>query len=70
MKFKIRNIYERKNKIFKELRRSTFSNNYLALDRVIKFLSYNSVRELDENFKGDKMDLNIDWLLEKAESLI
>lgn len=59
---------ERKNKVFKELRRPTFSNNYLALDRVIKFLSYDSVRELDENFKGDKMDLSIDWLLEKAES--
>ncbi|TKJ18831.1 MAG: hypothetical protein CEE43_17015 [Promethearchaeota archaeon Loki_b32] len=60
---------KRKNKVFTELRRPTFSNNYLALDRIIKFLSYDSVRELDHNFKGNKEDLNINWLLEKAESL-
>jgi hypothetical protein len=61
---------ERKNKVFEQLRRPTFSNNYLSLDQIVKFLSYDSVRELDENFKEDKTGFNIDWLIKKAESAI
>lgn len=59
----------RKNKVFEQLRRPTFSNDYLALDRVVKFLSYNSIRELDEDFKKEEAGLNIDWLTMKAEAV-
>ena len=31
---------ERKNKVFEQLHRPTFSNDYLALDKCVKFLSY------------------------------
>jgi hypothetical protein len=61
---------ERKNKVFDQLRRPTFSNDYLSLDKIVRFLSYDSVRELDDNFKIEKMDFNTDWLLKKSDSLI
>lgn len=61
---------ERKNKVFEQLRRPTFSNNYLSLDRIVKFLSYDSVRELDQNFKGEQTGFDIDWLIKMAESAI
>lgn len=61
---------ERKNKVFEQLRRPTFSSDYLSLDSVVKFLSYDSVRELDENLKKEQIGLNIDWLISKAESAI
>lgn len=59
---------ERKNKVFEQLRRPTFSNDYLALDRVVKFLSYDAIRKLDESIKKEQMGLNIDWLIQEAES--
>lgn len=52
-----------------QLRKPTFSNKYLSLDRVVKFISYDSVRELDENLKQEQLGFNIDWLTSKAESL-
>lgn len=58
---------ERRTKVFNELRRPTFSNPYLKLDKIIKYLSYDSVRELDETIKEDPMRFDIDWLNEKAE---
>ena len=61
---------ERKNKVFEQLRRPTFSNDRLSLDQIVKFLSYDSVRELDENFKGDQAGFNVDWLIKKAESAV
>jgi len=61
---------ERKNKVFDQLRRPTFSNDYLYLDKIVKFLSYDSVRELDEGFKEEKAGFNIDWLTQKGESAI
>ncbi len=61
---------ERRQKVFNELRRPTFSNPYLGLDKVVKFISYDSVRELDENIKTDPTRFDIDWLLQKAESAI
>jgi hypothetical protein len=60
---------DRKNKVFEQLRRPTFSNDYLALDRAVSFLSYDSVREFDENLKGDRAGFNIDWLTQKAEAV-
>lgn len=61
---------EKKNKVFEQLRRPTFSNNYLALDHIVKFLSYDSVRNLDENLKREQAGFNIDWLIKEAESAI
>jgi len=59
---------ERKNKVFEQLRRPTFSNEYLKLNKVVKYLSYDTIRELDTDLKTDKSDINIDWLIKQAES--
>jgi hypothetical protein len=61
---------DRKNKVFEQLHRPTFSNDYLSLDRVVKFISYDSVRELDEDFKNDRASFNMDWLTNKAEAVV
>jgi hypothetical protein len=60
---------ERKNKVFEQLRRPTFSNEYLALDKCVKYLSYNAVRKLDTEAKKELMGLNIEWLLKEAEAV-
>ena len=59
---------ERKNKVFEQLRRPTFSNDHLSLDRAVKFISYDSVRKLDENLKEEQAGFNLDWLAKEAES--
>lgn len=59
---------DRKSKVFEQLRRPTFSSEYLALDDVVKFLSYDSVRSLDEESKDQQFGFKLDWLLDKAES--
>ncbi len=60
---------ERRNKVFEQLRRPTFSNDYLALDKCVKYLSYDAVRKLDVELKEEQMGLNIDWLLREALSV-
>jgi hypothetical protein len=60
---------ERKNKVFEQLRRPTFSNDYLSLDRAVKFLSYDTIRDVDENFKKEYAGFDIDWLTSKSESV-
>lgn len=60
---------ERKNKVFEQLRRPTFSNDYLALDRAVKYLSYDTIRSLDDNLKEEHYGFNIDWLTREAESV-
>ncbi|MFH1509216.1 MAG: hypothetical protein ABIE68_03565 [bacterium] len=59
---------DRKNKVFNELRRPTFSNNFLKLDEVVHYLSYDSVRELDDKHK-DNYDFDVTWLKDKAEKV-
>jgi hypothetical protein len=61
---------ERRQKVFNELARPTFSNPYLNLDKVVKYLSYDSIRELDESIKDDPMRFDIDWLQDKAETVV
>lgn len=61
---------DRKNKVFEQLRRPTFANDYLSLDRIVKFLSYDNIRNLDESLKNEQLGFNIDWLLKEAESVI
>lgn len=58
---------ERRQKVFNELHRPTFSNPYLGLDKIVKYLSYDSIRELDETIKENPMRFDIDWLTKKAE---
>jgi len=60
---------ERKKKVFEQLRRPTFSNEYLALDRCVKFLSYDSIRKLDVETKKEQIGLNMDWILKEAEAV-
>lgn len=60
---------ERKNKVFDQLQRPTFANDYLSLNKVVKFLSYDSIRNLDNDFKNQQSEFNLDWLLKKAESV-
>jgi hypothetical protein len=60
---------ERKNKVFEQLRRPTFSNEYLSLDKVVKFISYDSIIDHDETSKNNQISLNIDWLTKEAESV-
>ena len=60
---------ERKNKVFEQLRRPTFSNEYLALDRCVKFLSYDAIRKLDVGTKKEQIGLNMDWILKEAEAV-
>lgn len=61
---------ERKNKVFEQLRRPTFANDYLSLDRIVKFLSYDSVRSLDEQYRNQRPGFNLDWLFKEAESAV
>ncbi len=60
---------ERKNKVFEQLRRPTFSNDYLALDKCVKFLSYDVIRKLDSETKKERVGLNIDWISKEAETV-
>lgn len=60
---------ERKQKVFSELRRPTFANPYLNLDKVVKYISYDSIRDMDETIKEDPTRFDIDWLLEKSENV-
>ena len=60
---------ERKSKVFEQLKRPTFSNEYLSLDQAVKYISYDSIRRLDDEFKGDKVGFNMEWLIKKAESV-
>lgn len=61
---------ERKNKVFEQLRRPTFSNEHINLDEAVKFLSYDKIRQLDEEVKNSQTGLDIDWLTRESESVI
>jgi len=59
---------DRKTGVFEQLKRPTFSNKYLNLDKVVKFLSCDAVRELDEKLKNGQIGFDIDWIIKKAET--
>ena len=61
---------ERKQKVFNELQRPTFAHPYLNLDKVVKYLSYDSIRNLDETIKENPTRFDIDWLLKEAEEIV
>ena len=60
---------ERRNKVFSELKRPTFNNPYLNLPEAVSFLSYDKVRELDEDFKERDANISLDFLVEQSERL-
>ncbi|MFA5135867.1 MAG: hypothetical protein WC489_00560 [Patescibacteria group bacterium] len=60
---------ERKNKVFEQLRRPTFSNEYLSLDYAVKFISYDSVRSLDDDLKDKQIGADINWLMKEAQTV-
>lgn len=59
----------KKDRVFKQLRRPTFSNDYLKLHETVSFLSYDKVRELDKNYKEDSTTFDVDWLIKEAEHI-
>ena len=61
---------ERRRKVFNELQRPTFAHPYLNLDKVVKYLSYDSIRNLDETIKENPTRFDIDWLLKEAEEIV
>lgn len=48
---------ERRRKVFDELRRPTFSGSCLQLDKVVRFLSYSKLRQLDSDINGSELSL-------------
>lgn len=58
----------KKMRVFDQLKRPTFSNEYLNLDKIVKFLSYDTIRQFDEELKNGQIGFDISWLLKKAES--
>ncbi len=60
---------ERRSKVFRQLERPTFANDYISLDKAVKFISYDKIRELDKELKDEIIGFNIDWLVKEAESL-
>lgn len=60
---------DRKNKVFEQLKRPTFSNEYLSLDKIVKYLSYDSIRVLDEELKQDNFGVDVEWLTSRAETV-
>lgn len=55
----------RKNRLREQLCRPTFKR--LQLDRKVRFLSYERIREIDEFFSGSNSGLSVDLILGKSE---
>ena len=60
---------EKKQRVFEQLQRPTFASDYLSLNKAVKFLSYDSVRSLDEQYKNQQPGFNLEWLFNLAESV-
>jgi len=59
---------DRRSKVFAQLRRPTFANSYLQLDKHVRYLSYDAVRNLDENIKSENLTgFGTSWLMEASE---
>ena len=60
---------EKKDKVFRELKRPTFSNPFLGLDRIVSFLSYDKVREIDSDKSNQDANITTDFLMNYAEKV-
>lgn len=58
----------RRSSVFEQLRRPTFSNDYLHLDKFVKYLSYDKVRELDD--KKSNQIFDTEFITSSAESVV
>lgn len=45
----------RKAKVFNELKRPTFSNEYLQMDKAVKYISYEKIRDAHRNYVEENM---------------
>lgn len=59
---------KKRDKFHREVERPTFANDYLRLDRVVKFMSYDKVRELDEDMKEGNVGFDLEWLVKKTDN--
>ena len=57
----------RKNKVFSELKRPTFDNPYLNMKSAVGFLSYDKVREMDEEIRSQNANISMDFLMNQSE---
>ncbi|HSX18313.1 MAG TPA: hypothetical protein VLE51_03090 [Candidatus Saccharimonadales bacterium] len=59
---------EKRSRVFEQLSRPTFSNEYLQLNKAVKYLSYDSIRQLDEDTSAENYYeiSRIDGLAESA----
>lgn len=57
----------RRNKVFLELQRPTFNNAFMKLPGAISFLSYDKVRELDNQVKDADSNISLDFLVNQSE---
>lgn len=58
---------EKRSRVFEQLKRPTFTNEYLKLDQVVKYLSYDAVRKLDNSSSFEKL-YDISSIEEVAET--
>lgn len=57
---------DKKIRVFRELKRPTFSHQYLKLNEAVSFLGYKKLREIDESFKNAS-DFDMGLLFSQAE---
>lgn len=60
---------EKKQKVFEQLKRPTFSSDHLGLDKVVRFLSYDSIREIDGGLRGSGALLDMGHIIEYSEGV-
>lgn len=59
---------DRKNRLREQLRRPAFKR--LELDRKVRFLSYETIDEIDDFFSGSNSGLNVDLIVGKSELVV
>ena len=58
---------EKRPQVFEQVRRPTFSNPYLKLKEAIRFLSYDSIRDLDNKFSDKSYGLTTEMVVSVGE---
>ncbi len=59
---------DRKNRLREQLRRPAFKR--LELDRKVRFLSYETIDQIDDFFSGSNSGLNVDLIVGRSEPVI
>jgi len=58
---------EKKSRVFEQVKRPTFKK--IDFDKKVRYLSYESINEIDKFFENSNSGLNIDMLLGKSEAV-